>query len=120
MLVTLSGIVIVVKLEQPSNAKSPILVTLSGIIIFVKLEQPENADSSTLVTLFGIVKFPVFAPGQHIIVFRFLSNNAPFLDEYDSLSGSTINSVKLLQLANTESPILVTLPGTVTLVKFVQ
>ena len=39
MLVTLSGMVIEVKLVQPSNADRPMLVTLSGIVIDVKLEQ---------------------------------------------------------------------------------
>ena len=43
MLVTLSGIVILVKLLQPSNAKESILVTLSGIVILVKPVQPLNA-----------------------------------------------------------------------------
>ena len=37
MLVTLSGIVMLVKLVQSENAESPILVTLSGIVTLVKL-----------------------------------------------------------------------------------
>ena len=36
MLVTLSGIVILVKLVQYSNALTPMLVTLSGIVTLVK------------------------------------------------------------------------------------
>jgi hypothetical protein len=43
MLVTLSGMVTLVKLEQPENAELPMLVTPSGIVTLVKLEQPENA-----------------------------------------------------------------------------
>ena len=39
MLVTLSGIVILVKLLQPENAKLPILVTPYGIVMLVKLLQ---------------------------------------------------------------------------------
>ena len=39
MLVTLSGIVISVKLLQQEKALSPMLVTPSGIVIFVKLLQ---------------------------------------------------------------------------------
>ena len=39
MLVTLSGIVIEVKLVQLTKAASPMLVTLSGIVIEVKLVQ---------------------------------------------------------------------------------
>ena len=39
MLVTPSGIVMLVKLLQKRNAASPILVTLSGIVMVVKLVQ---------------------------------------------------------------------------------
>ena len=40
MLVTLSGIVILVKPVQPEKTESPMLVTLFGISILVKLLQP--------------------------------------------------------------------------------
>jgi hypothetical protein len=50
MLVTLSGIVMLVRLVQPENAPSPMLVTLSGITTLVRLVQPENAPSPMLVT----------------------------------------------------------------------
>ena len=43
ILVTLSGIVILVKDIQLENARSPILVTLFGIVTLVKDVQPENA-----------------------------------------------------------------------------
>ena len=43
MLVTLSGMVIDVKLEQEENAYILMLVTLEGIVIDVKFEQEENA-----------------------------------------------------------------------------
>ena len=39
MLVTLSGIVMLVKLVQSENALFPMLVTLSGIVMLVKLVQ---------------------------------------------------------------------------------
>ena len=39
MLVTLSGIVMLVKLSQLLNAYHPMLVTLSGIVMLVKLLQ---------------------------------------------------------------------------------
>ena len=39
ILVTLSGIVMLVRLSQPKNASLPILVTLSGIVMLVRLEQ---------------------------------------------------------------------------------
>ena len=40
MLVTEFGIVILVRLKQPSNASSPMLVTESEIVILVRLLQP--------------------------------------------------------------------------------
>ncbi len=43
MLVTLLGIVTLVRLLQPENAESPMLVTLLGIVTLVRLLQPENA-----------------------------------------------------------------------------
>ena len=51
MLVTLSEIVMLVRLVQPENANSPMLVTLSGIIRFARLEHQENAPSPIPVTL---------------------------------------------------------------------
>lgn len=42
-------------LEHPSNAAIPMLVTLSGIVMLVSDEQFRNVASSMLVTLFGIV-----------------------------------------------------------------
>ena len=43
MLVTLSGIVTLIKPLQPENAKSAMLVTLDGIVTVVRLLQPWNA-----------------------------------------------------------------------------
>ena len=40
MLVTLSGIVTLVRLLHPQNAQSPMLVTLSGIVTLVRHSQP--------------------------------------------------------------------------------
>ena len=37
MLVTPSGIVMLVRLRQPEKAESPMLVTLSGIVMLVRL-----------------------------------------------------------------------------------
>ena len=42
MLVTLSGMVMEVKLVQFKKAKLPMLVTLSGMVMEVRLVQPEN------------------------------------------------------------------------------
>ena len=45
ILLTLSGIVTLVRDSQPKNASSPIEVTLSGIVTLVREEQLENASS---------------------------------------------------------------------------
>ena len=45
MLVMLSGIVTLVKPEQPENAESPMLVTLSGIVTLVNPEQPQKVEA---------------------------------------------------------------------------
>ena len=50
MLVTLSGMVIVVRLVQFAKAPPPILVTLSGIVMLVRLVQKRKASSPMLVT----------------------------------------------------------------------
>ena len=44
MLVTLSGIAMLVRLLQLENADLPMLVTLSGIVMLVRLLQLENAQ----------------------------------------------------------------------------
>ena len=53
MLVTLFGIVMLVKHLHSRNAKSPMLVTLLGIVMLVRL-LPENASSPIFVMLFGM------------------------------------------------------------------
>ena len=50
MLVMPFGIVILVRLRQPKNAKPPMLVTLSGIVMLVRLRQSLNALLPMLVT----------------------------------------------------------------------
>ena len=50
MLVTLSGIAMLVRLIQPENAPQPMVVTLSGIFTFVRLRQFSNASPPILVT----------------------------------------------------------------------
>jgi len=45
MLVTLSGIVMLIRLVQFSNAHSPMFVIVSGIVMLVSLLQPLNAQS---------------------------------------------------------------------------
>ena len=55
MLVTLDGIVTLVRLVQLANAYSPIPFTLDGIVTLFKLEQPQNAEAPMFITLDGIV-----------------------------------------------------------------
>ena len=50
MRVTLPGIMTLVRLEQPSNAPSPMLVTLLGIVTVVTLIHKSGAPSPILVT----------------------------------------------------------------------
>ena len=54
-LVTLSGIVMLVKEVQKAKAQPPMLVMLFGIVMLVKEVQPAKAPAPMLVTLFGIV-----------------------------------------------------------------
>ena len=59
MLVTLLGMVIEVRPEQPQNAVSPMLVTLLGMVTEVRPEHPKNAQFPMLVTLLGIIRFAI-------------------------------------------------------------
>ena len=43
MEVTLSGMVMLVRLSQPENAELPMEVTLSGMVMLVRLMHQENA-----------------------------------------------------------------------------
>ena len=45
MLVTLLGIVMLCRLQQPQNAPSPMLVTPLPIVTLVRLEHPLNVPS---------------------------------------------------------------------------
>ena len=55
MLVTLLGIVMLVRLAQPQKALSPMLVTLLGMVMLVRFLQPRKALDPMLVTLSGSV-----------------------------------------------------------------
>ena len=55
IVLTLGGMVMDVRQEQPENAQSPIAVTLSGMVVEVRQEQPENVFSPIAVTLSGMV-----------------------------------------------------------------
>lgn len=57
MLVTLSGIVMEVRLIQPLNAEGPIFVTLAGISMDSRLLQSTNAHCPILVTPEDMITF---------------------------------------------------------------
>ena len=130
MLVTLSWIVMLVRLLQPSNAQSLILVTLFGNVILsrfvhypnaewpivikwlfllnsmlLRLLQLSNAPQSILITLSGIV----------ILVRLLQSLNAKLLI-FVTLFGILI-LVRLLHIPNAPLPMLVILSGNVILVR---
>ncbi len=73
MLVTLSGIVMLVRLRQLMKATDPMLVTLSGIVMLVRLLQYLKALGLMLVTVFpsivaGIANAPDTFLSQLVIV----------------------------------------------------
>ena len=108
MLLTLSGMVMLVMLLQPENAKSPMLVTPSGIVT-----SPEQAVPS--------IKIPFTITGEFpccLFVNQGVSENAAF-PMLVTLSG-IVMLVKLLQYRNAESPMLVTLSGIVMFVNLLQ
>ena len=54
MIVTLVGMVMLVRLLQFWNAQSPMIVTLFGMVMLVRLLQFRNAPAPMLVTVSGI------------------------------------------------------------------
>lgn len=52
MLVTLEGMVTLVRPEQTENAEEPMLVTPSGMVTLVRPERPCNAEEPMLVTVY--------------------------------------------------------------------
>ena len=62
MLVTELGMVMLVRPEQPSNARTPMLVTDFGMVTLVRPVQPENAFAPMLVTELGMTKSSTFFP----------------------------------------------------------
>src|SRR5262245_39820497 len=55
MLVTLLGIIALVRLVQTKKAQSPILARLSGIDTFLRLRQSRKAEYAMVVTPLGII-----------------------------------------------------------------
>jgi hypothetical protein len=99
MLVTLSGIVTLVRLVQPQNAPS-MLVTLSGIVMLVRLLQPANwvLDECGLA----------------------LVQQRPIEAAVNRVECVHVDLVRLLQFLNAPPSMLMTLLPIVTLVRPVQ
>ena len=111
MLVTLLGMVMDFREEQPSKALASMLVTLLGMVMEVKDEQPWKALAPMLVTLLGIVVFlqpsmRVLEPVS-IIALQFSRLS------YVVLPLSTIIEAREIQLEKEAFPMLVTLLGMV-------
>ena len=73
MLVTLLGMVMLVRPVQPTKAPSPMLVTLLGMVMLVRPVQPPKAPLPMLVTDFpsildGIVIAPFADLSQPVLV----------------------------------------------------
>ena len=104
MLVTLSGIVTLVRPVQLRNALCPMLVTLLPIVTLVSPVQCANVPFLMIVTLSGIVT--VFSP---------VHSSKAAVPMLVTLFG-TVTLVRPAQLENALLPMLVTLSGIVTLV----
>src|SRR5450830_1065659 len=96
------------------------LVTLLGIVMLVRPEQSLNVESPMLVTLLGIVILPDFPAGQQINLVPSFEYKMPSILLYAVLAASTVIDVRLEQLSNAACPILVTLLGIVMPVRLVQ
>jgi hypothetical protein len=82
ILVMLLGIFMLVRLEQLVKAPSSMLVTLEGMVTLVRLEQLAKALSPMLVTLEGMVKeFAILPAGYRIKYVLFLLYKTPFSEE---------------------------------------
>ena len=131
MLVTLLGIVTLVRLVQSSNAHPPMLVTLLGMVTLVRLEQLANAPSPMLVTLLGIVTLVklgavierIGADAGNAVGDRD-ARQAPALRERTvpdvGDAARIVTLVRLQQKPNALSPMLVTPLPSVTLVSLMQ
>jgi hypothetical protein len=96
------------------------LVTLSGMLTLVRPLQSEKAQSPMLVTLSGMVKAPVLPPRHRIKTVLSLLYNTPPLELYSVLFKPTFIAVRLLQPRKALLLILVTLSGMLTLVRLLQ
>lgn len=108
MLVTLSGIVMLVRLGQLENTLSAMLVMLSGIVTLVRRLQLSKAPFPMLVTLLGIV-----------ILFRPVQCWKALIPILVMILG-IVTVVRLLQALNTPSSMVVTLLPIGMFVKLLQ
>ena len=108
MLVTLSGILILVRLLQPWKACPSMLVTPSPIVMLVRLLQNMKVSRSMLVTLSGIV-----------ILFRPTQPEKALSPMLVTLSG-IVMPVRRLHAWKADPPILMTLFGRVMLLSLLQ
>ena len=112
---------IFIKLLQYENACVSIFVTLFGISIVVKLLQELNAPISMFFTLFDIsYSFSFFPAGYLINSVIFFVYNTPLSLKYFLFFSDTFILVKLLQLENAGTAILVTLSGISILIKLLH
>ena len=118
MLVTLAGIVTLVKESQYSNAYRPMLVTLPSVGITLSLHPTINVLLAVSIKQFPAAWYTGFPASTAMLSKEVHSRNA-----YDpmlvTLAG-IVTLVKDLQWRNADDPMLVTLAGIVTLVKEVH
>ena len=88
MLVTLLGMLMEVRLEQPENASTPMLFTLLGMLIEVRLEQSLNADFPMLVTVY--LTPPLVTVDGIFTVFGFALSATPTTLTYLLLASITL------------------------------
>ena len=101
MLVTLSGIVTLVRLQQPANTSIAMRFTPLPIITFVNPLQPENAQFSICITEFGItiflMSFLICFPFRYVTFL--ISTGLPSLSKRWQIPSSvTISQLFLLYL----------------------
>ena len=108
MLVTPSGMLILVKPVQSRNAESPMFVTPSGIVTFPEQVVPSIKIPFTITSGFSFC----------LLVNQGVPENARFPMLVTLLGISML--VKLLHQENAFSPMHVTLPGIVMSVKLLQ
>jgi hypothetical protein len=106
MVLTLSGIVMLVRLVQWENALSPMLVTLSGIVTALNLDDLLNADSPICTV-----------PSRTDTIATELSKSIKMLPAYET---PFIISIRFEQSLNAYSPMLLILSGKVTFVRLLQ